>query len=467
MIIRATKKLLTQHHIPPTPISESDLTTLNDWVVTSASATFKGKTFLVFIHAKSLLAVLTDGKSIKKNIPEFSVRLRKLLKRSNFPAGLISDLLTETKTNTIGTGINRRLGAHVQLITNRIEEYCATKSSFDEVDLDVIENYLFLYPHGMGKNNFITPESWWNNYIQGEDPLNDVEDIPPPKRIIKASNKNKDGLTRDEELHMENQMLKMDLEQKIGKPFQLNIASEDMPEIPLAVENQFLKHMSLFENQMRTAKEVTVYELLGKPAIKPLAAIKTPKALVKQIDRLQVLLQKHHIIVDFLGQYAPEIIYAFLADELMMKQVPNVSVPGFVSHFIYEEFHPNHELNITVKVKNFMNQVFNPDSEEDALKWSLHEEESIQLNEQHLSFEEFHEVLNTYHLTHDSNLVLGFDTQLVDINNKQTEAVVAGELVFKNAVKGKRKVKLPFKLWLQNQENDWGITRFDFDDLTV
>jgi hypothetical protein len=331
----------------------------------------------------------------------------------------------------------------------------------------VIENYLFLYPHGMGKNNFITPESWWNNYIQGEDPLNDVEDIPPPKRIIKASNKNKDGLTRDEELHMENQMLKMDLEQKIGKPFQLNIASEDMPEIPLAVENQFLKHMSLFENQMRTAKEVTVYELLGKPAIKPLAAIKTPKALVKQIDRLQVLLQKHHIIVDFLGQYAPEIIYAFLADELMMKQVPNVSVPGFVSHFIYEEFHPNHELNITVKVKNFMNQVFNPDSEEDALKWSLHGEESIQLNEQHLSFEEFHEVLNTYHLTHDSNLVLGFDTQLVDINNKQTEAVVAGELVFKNAVKGKRKVKLPFKLWLQNQENDWGITRFDFDDLTV
>lgn len=467
MILRATKKLLSLNHIEPTPINQASLTTLNEWVVTLASATFKGKTVLAFIHAQSLLTVLTEGKSIKKNIPEFNVRLRKLLKRSNFPANLVGDMVNETNHMLIGAEINRKVSAQARSIVSFIESFCASKNSYDEIDLDVIENILFDTPHGLNKRNFYTPETWWNNYIQGEDPLNDAVKNPPPKRIIKASNKNKDGLTRDEELHMENQMLKMDLEQKIGQPFDINIAADDLPEIPLAVENQFLKHMSLFENQMRTAKEVTVYELLGKPVIKPLAAIKSLTALFKQIDRLQLLLQKHNIIIDFLGQYQPEIIYAFLADELMLKKVPNVTVPGFVSHFIYEEFHPNHELNISVKVKNFMNQVFNPEGEEDLLKWSLAEAEQLELNEQNVTSDDFIDALKTYHLTKDSTLILGFDTQVIDINPKQTEAIVAGDMVFKNEVKGRRKVKKPFKIWLRNSENDWGITRFQFDDLSV
>jgi len=42
-------------------------------------------------------------------------------------------------------------------------------------------------------------------------------------------------------------------------------------------------------------------------------------------------------------KYAPSVIYKFITEELFDHEMDDIMLPGFVHHFIYEEFHPNHE----------------------------------------------------------------------------------------------------------------------------
>jgi hypothetical protein len=47
----------------------------------------------------------------------------------------------------------------------------------------------------------------------------------------------------------------------------------------------------------------------------------------------------------------------------------NVQLPGMIMHFIYEEFHPNHKLDIEHKAAKFMNSWFSQEKEQ--LSFSL------------------------------------------------------------------------------------------------
>ena len=240
MIVRATRKLLNISRITPKAKESAVVNNLNEWYATLASTTFKGKQFVIFVHAPSLLAVVTEGKSLAKNLPHFKARLQKLLLRSNFPSGLINDMLATTNEIEITTTKSKSILAAINQLVADIEDFCLTKTDYSDIDLTALENYSLDFLRSKGKV-YYTTLSWWNNYINGDDPMNDAVKNPPSKEIITASQINDDGLTRDEELHMENQMLKMDLEQKMGKPIDLSLANEGIPELPLAVENLFLK----------------------------------------------------------------------------------------------------------------------------------------------------------------------------------------------------------------------------------
>ena len=467
MIVRATRKLLNISRITPKAKESAVVNNLNEWYATLASTTFKGKQFVIFVHSPSLLAVVTEGKSLSKNLPHFKARLQKLLLRSNFPSGLINDMLTTTNEIEITTTKSKSMLAAINQLVADIEDFCLTKTDYSDIDLTALENYSLDFLRSKGKV-YYTTLSWWNNYINGDDPMNDAVKNPPNKEIITASQINDDGLTRDEELHMENQMLKMDLEQKMGKPIDLNLAKEGIPELPLAIENLFLKQVSLFENQMRSAKEVSVFELIGKPKIKPLSTLKTEQALIKELERIQHLLEKNNVVVDFLAEYEPSIIYTFLVDEIMTKMVPDLHVPGFISHFICEEFHPNHELGVSLKIKLFMNHVFNPEFDQENFSFLLPDNQQLFVNDQKLSTEQFTSILKTYHLTHDNDLVLGFDTKTLDINEENGIAHASGTIVFKNQIKGKRKVHKPFSMQLIFIDKvNWAVTHFNFDDLPL
>ena len=463
MLIRATKRALNLSHTitSQSPIEANDL---NEWYVTTARTAFKGKGLLLFVHHASLLTVIVEGKSIKRAFPRFKTRLTSLLKRSMFPSVLITKLLAETQTiEAITNTKNKSTVAYLNSIVSQVENRCLMFEHYDELDFDVEENLLLDTLHR--KIDYFTPVSWWNNYIHGEDPYQDSTKTPVEHQLIQASKVNKDGLTLEEELHMENQVLKIDLEQKFGKPINLNFSGSNNPEIPLIVENEFLKQMSLFEKQMREAKETSIYQIVGSPKFKPITSLSGERLSI-EIIRILKLLFKHHITVDFLADYEPTVVYHFLTEELMLKQIPKMNMPGFVTHFIYEEFHPNYEHEVTTQLTGLINDLFNPETEDDTLLEHLSGREIV-LNNALVAPEHVLRAVRTFHLTQKSALVIGFDIKNITISEDHTYAKAVVEIVLKNEVKGKRKTKLPFIIEYHKGNKWWEIRHLLFDDFTI
>lgn len=461
MIIRATKKVLTANKIKPQDVSQYEANNLNEWYVTQISSGFKGKLFLAYVHSKSLLTIITEGKSIKQTYPVFKKRLTALAKRSNFPKALIEQLTEATKQlDAVTTTNDKSLVGKLNSVVDQIFWRCHAKTSYQEIDIDVEENILMNMLYGK-PNMYFSPTSWWNNYIHGNDPFAPFSQLKEEQKIITPSKLNKLGLTNEEELHMENQMLKIDLEQKFGKPININ-EQEDMPKLPLAIENEFLKHMSAFEHKFKSAKETTVFELLNKPKFKPTHTL-SPKQLVTEIDKVFKLLTKHHIVVDFIAKYPAETMHEFLTVELMEKQIPDMHVPGFITHFIYEEFHPNHELSVMDSMHRFIRFLFDEEADLKHLKMMVTDE--INLNEKATSLDELIDAITTFRLTNKYDNAMGFEIEDISFNTEFTHANAVGYVAFKNPIKGKRKIKLPFKFGLENKDDWWTINQLTFEPL--
>ncbi len=459
MIIRATKKVLTANRIKPQDVSQYKANNLNQWYVTQMSSGFKGKFFLAYVHNKSLLTVITEGKSIKQTFPVFKKRLTALAKRSNFPKALIEQLTKATnELEGVSNTNDKSIVAKLNSIVEQIYWRCDAKTSYQEIDIDVEENLLMNMPYGKHKMHF-SPTYWWNNYIHGNDPLAPASELKKEHQVITPSKLNKLGLTNEEELHMENQMLKMDLEQKFGKPININ-EQDDMPKLPLVIENEFLKHMSAFEHEFKSAKETTVFDLLNKPKFKPTHSL-TPKQLITEIGKVIKLLTKHHIVVDFIAKYPAETMHEFLTIELMEKKIPDMHVPGFITHFIYEEFHPNHELSVIDSMQRFIRFLFDEEAELKHLKTMVGHD--FVLNNKTIQLDELIDVITTFRLTNTYDSAMGFEIEDITFNPEFSKADALGYIAFKNPIKGKRKIKMPFKFSLENADDWWTINQLTFE----
>ncbi len=459
MIIRATKKVLSTNKIKPEVVDEKEVNTLNEWYVTLVSSGFAGKLFLVFVHHNSLLTVITEGKSIKQNFKSFKSRLNNLLQRSSFPTALINQLNNAVlNIDAITTTTNRGTVARLNQIVDQIKWRCNDAETYQDIDLIVEENLLLKQYFGYKKTIF-TPARWWNNYILGNDPFDHFDD---KNATIKQSKLNSDGLTQQEEWHMENQMLKMDLEQRFGKPIELN-KSDDMPQIPVFIENEFLKHMSNFETQFKDAKETTIFDLLGKPKFKPFTEISAAK-LRQETTRIFKLLSKNNIEIDFIASYSDETIYNFLTTELMEKTVPDISIPGFITHFIYEEFHPNHPILIEAAMHWLTGLIYNPDLNKHLIQQHLPQKEIV-LNNQKYSVDEFKTAIKTFQITSDNLNVLNFSLSSLKIDDKIETALASGFIELKNELKGKRRIKKPITALFRNTDEFWLLDEVVFEDL--
>ena len=459
MIIRATKKVLTANKTTPTVVDENQINNLNEWYVTLISSTFPGKILTAYIHNSSFLTVITEGKSIKQNHKKFTQRLNALLERSSFPPALISEFnKMSLQIDAITTTNNRSTLGRINQLVDHLKWRFRDYETYQDIDFVVEENILLEFLYGY-KNRFITPVTWWNNYILGNDPFDEFD---KKNATIKASVLNSDGLTQQEEWHMENQMLKIDLEQRFGKPIELN-THEDVPKIPLFIENEFLKHMSNFENQFKDAKETSIHELIGHPKFKHANELKDTKLKV-EIFRILRMLSKHNIEVDFLANYPEEIIYTFLTTELMEKSVPDVTIPGFSTHFIYEEFHPNHPFLIEGAVNWLTGLIYNPELN-DSVK-SLHlPEDFIVLNNQKIKLSEFKKTIKTFQITNSNFDVLGVNLTEVKIDDTIETAVATGFIELKNEIKGKRRIKKPIIANFSNTDEWWVLREVTFEDL--
>lgn len=162
----------------------------------------------------------------------------------------------------------------------------------------------------------------------------------------------------EENLRMQNDFLKMKMMAESGAIFG---GGENLPP---EIENQFLNNILAFEKQHAASKEQKIKEALGNPVFKKEEEL-DEESFKLAYKKLNTLLEKHSIHIDFRRERSDRFKYNFITTELLENDLPFFMVKGMTSHFSYEEFHPDHEMDIEETTNQFLDNFLerNLDSE--------------------------------------------------------------------------------------------------------
>jgi len=142
----------------------------------------------------------------------------------------------------------------------------------------------------------------------------------------------------EEQLRAENDFLKMKIMLERGGDF--DNAGEN--ELPAEVENEFLKNVLEFEKQFEEHKTIKVFDKIGRPNhFKPVSEIADEK-INEAWDELNNYLGEYDISLDVCS---PNIscreLYRFTTEELFEYEMDDITIPGMMHGFIYDEFYPD------------------------------------------------------------------------------------------------------------------------------
>lgn len=151
----------------------------------------------------------------------------------------------------------------------------------------------------------------------------------------------------EENLRLQNEFLKLKMMAESGAHF------GGSGNLPPEIENQFLNNILEFEKQHSTSSSKTIKEILGNPVFEKEENLKDP-AFEKAYKDLNDLLKRNHLQIDFSKERSERFKYHFITSEFLDHETPFSQVKGMTSHFSYEEFHPDHELDIRETTHQFL-----------------------------------------------------------------------------------------------------------------
>ncbi|MFZ4796031.1 MAG: DUF6933 domain-containing protein [Bacteroidia bacterium] len=456
IIVRATQKLLNTQRLKPEIIDKSivENVVLSEWYANTVTSSFRGKSLVMYVHQPSLITIVVVGKTIKKTFTEFTKRLQKLLIRFSFPASFINEQMAAFETSIITKTDSRKMLGFMNSITDQLISRMYSYENFEDIDLEEEENILMNYIHGSVRENYFKPVTYWGNYFLGEEPISNFSGMNNEKNSIQLiPDQNK--LSRSEDLHMENQLMKLQIEDFLGG----QIMGGNELVLPAEIENLFLKNILEFEKQSKNTKRVKIAELLGKQTFKP-ASEMNEKQLKTALDKAFALLDKNHIHLDFLAEYSNEIKYKFIAEELVNEEAQIMNMPGMIMHFIYEEFHPNSDFDIRNRIKHFLFTLFENEEGEENYQFSCKEE--FRLNNEYIGLNELKEKANQLHLIHNVETIDDYKLKQILFNKENKKAKVLGNLEIKTEG-SKIKTKIPITFFAENNNDWWELTGLDFE----
>ena len=160
----------------------------------------------------------------------------------------------------------------------------------------------------------------------------------------------KNTLSHEEDLRMENQLLRAKIELASGQPFFPGLLS---PDLPPHIENQFLNNILKMEEAKKETNDLSIFEFIGKPVLKKEEELSDAE-IKHELEEVKEHMMMNHIICDSLCPVAPRVFYKFLTEEFMEHKISNIKIPGMTSYFTYEEFHPNHEYDTKRFLERFI-----------------------------------------------------------------------------------------------------------------
>lgn len=151
----------------------------------------------------------------------------------------------------------------------------------------------------------------------------------------------------EKNLRIENEILQMKLRAEFGG------FCAGSSNLPPGLENEFLKSVLEFERRYKDVKFIPVAELIGNPQLKKAAEL-SDQAIIMELERLRILLRSKQVVVSFLRKRDARFQYRFITEELMQHDTENIAMPGLIRYFVYEEFHPDHEMTIRDRTMNIL-----------------------------------------------------------------------------------------------------------------
>ncbi|MFZ4725882.1 MAG: hypothetical protein ACOYMD_10595 [Paludibacter sp.] len=212
--------------------------------------------------------------------------------------------------------------------------------------------------------------------------------------------KNETPKDKRNRLRTENEEKKKKIEEEFGAGFWGK--SEDS-ELSPELESQFLDHIMSFENAWKDAKQTTLYEFLGKPSYRKPEEL-SPDEIHDELNRLNELMEQHQVELDTICEVSEQELYRFITEELFSKEIDDMHIPGMITHYTYEEFHPNHEHDIRQHSVSFVSSYLNKESD----YYSSFLSGIAQKDDWHLHFRQ---AFSSFHLNDFSIKKLEFDTK--------------------------------------------------------
>jgi len=205
----------------------------------------------------------------------------------------------------------------------------------------------------------------------------------------------------DQKLKEENDFLKMKLMLERGAFF-----GEQNVELPAGIENQFLNNVMTFEKQFEERKTIKLFDKINRPQhFKSVADVPEEEINEAYNSLLDYL---HRYSIDF-SVCSPNIstreLYRFITEELFEHETDDMDLPGWITGFIYDEFHPDPIYDNTTAAEDCINEILR----KEPMEWTPQfRDENLQLNEHsRITIEEFKNVVKRFKMAYN-NIEINF-----------------------------------------------------------
>ena len=265
----------------------------------------------------------------------------------------------------------------------------------------------------------------------------------------------------EENLRMQNDFLKMKMMIESGAQF----GGSSDGGLPPEIENEWLKNIMEFEKINQDAKPVKIGDLLKNPLFKEEKELNEID-FDNEFSRLEKMLEENGIMVEFSKERDDRFKYNFITTELFDHETTIIPVKGMTTYFSYEEFHPDHELDIRNFTDEFLNDYFDKNLDEDTFYIGDHfiEPDGNVLSKEelmkrfHAAFEAFVTIENTSFNIENIDFELSEETEEGNHGMGFSEGEIKYEIIFPQGER--KKIHGPFKIYFSLQWGSWHICFF-------
>jgi len=262
----------------------------------------------------------------------------------------------------------------------------------------------------------------------------------------------------NENLHIENEILKLKMQAESNA---FIVTDEDLPP---DIEHLFLQSVQQWEDAYQQVKSIKVYDLIKRPEYRPGFTLNDDE-ISRELERITEIMMDNYTCLHVEGKYAPRTIYTFITEELFDHETDDMQLHGMIHNFSYEEFHPNHELDIQRRAMDFFEDWFERKFNE--YSWELDEvfihPDGFSFSKQEVLIK-IEKIFECYTLF--SNVQFAFGETSFQFDDAQGTGLghAEGQVKYNAIMENGEVVHIegPFKLYMSNEYNWWNIFYFVF-----